>query len=178
MSKGFNDHNFQRNPELDGLRGIAILLVMSFHYINNQLLHTTNPVGTKLAFITSFGWVGVDLFFVLSGFLIGSILIRNKESVNYFSTFYIRRIVRILPNYFLFLLLFFVLSSSPYFSTNYFLTGNNVIPGWSYFLMANNLYMAYLKNLGNDSLSVTWSIGVEEQFYLIFPLVIYFVGNK
>lgn len=178
MSRGFTENNFQRIPELDGLRGIAILLVISFHYINNQLLHTTNPIGKKLAFIASFGWVGVDLFFVLSGFLIGSILIRHKKSLNFFSTFYIRRIVRILPNYFLFLLLFFTLMSLPYFSANYFLTGNHVIPGWSYFLMTNNLYMAYLDNLGNSALSVTWSISIEEQFYLIFPIIVFFVRDK
>lgn len=178
VTKGFGRRTFQRIPELDGLRGIAISLVISFHYINNQLLHTTDPIGTKVAFITSFGWVGVDLFFVLSGFLIGSILIRHKKSLNYFSTFYMRRVVRILPNYFLFLLLFFTGMDLPYFSENYFLAGNNVIPGWSYFLMTNNLYMAYLENLGNTALSVTWSIGIEEQFYLIFPFVIYFGGNK
>src|SRR5437763_11521049 len=57
--------------ELDGLRGIAILLVVSFHYLNNQLLESQNSFGKVLGRATQFGWLGVDLFFVLSGFLIG-----------------------------------------------------------------------------------------------------------
>src|SRR5215467_121159 len=69
-----------RITELDGLRGIAILLVMSFHYLNNQLSESDNRWGRLIATGTQFGWLGVDLFFVLSGFLIGTILIANKRS--------------------------------------------------------------------------------------------------
>ncbi|MEO5684466.1 MAG: acyltransferase [Chitinophagaceae bacterium] len=168
----------KRIPELDGLRGMAILLVLSFHYINNELIHSTGRLGKVLAKLTSFGWVGVDLFFVLSGFLIGSILIRNTGSSRYFSSFYLRRMVRIIPNYYLLLLIFLVILSVPFFKDNYFLTGNNVIPQWSYFAMLHNFYMAYLENMGNTALSVTWSIGIEEQFYIVFPLVVYFVNYK
>lgn len=168
----------KRIPELDGLRGIAILLVVSFHYLNNQLIQSENLWGRAIARITSFGWVGVDLFFVLSGFLIGNILIRTRDSERYFSTFYIRRFLRIVPNYYLLLVIFLIIGAIPYFTTNYFLTGNNVIPSWSYFAMLHNLFMANLKNLGNDALSVTWSIGIEEQFYLIFPFLLFFVKKK
>ena len=79
----------KRIPELDGLRGIAILLVLSFHYINNQLIQSENKIGKTLTKLTSFGWVGVDLFFVLSGFLIGSILMRSQSSPKYFTTFFV-----------------------------------------------------------------------------------------
>lgn len=170
--------NQQRIPELDGLRGIAILLVISFHYLNNQLVDATGFAGKLIGKVTSFGWVGVDLFFILSGFLIGTILIQNRHSTKYFSTFYIRRIVRIVPNYFLLILVFLSLTSIPYFADNYFLTGNNVIPAWSYFLMVHNLFMAHLNNLGNSAMSVTWSIGIEEQFYIIFPFLVYFLKGK
>lgn len=168
----------QRIPELDGLRGIAILLVISFHYLNNQLVGSTEFTGKFLGKITSFGWVGVDLFFVLSGFLIGSILLRNKGSRNYFSSFYLRRLVRIIPNYYLLLFIFMTITAVPWFTGNYFLTGNNVLPSWSYFAMIHNFYMANLANLENDAMSVTWSIGIEEQFYIVFPFVVYFLKDQ
>ncbi|HYE53315.1 MAG TPA: acyltransferase [Chitinophagaceae bacterium] len=168
----------KRIPELDGLRGIAILLVVSFHYISNQLTGRTDPVSRVLQKATGFGWVGVDLFFILSGFLIGNILIANKHSSNYFKTFYIRRLVRIVPNYFLLLVVFLVIWNTAYFSNNYFITSHNVIPAWSYFLMVHNFFMAAAHSLGNDALSITWSIGIEEQFYLFFPFIVYFAGRK
>ena len=167
-----------RIAELDGLRGIAILLVVSFHYINNQLAGTTNRIGHILEKATGFGWLGVDLFFILSGFLIGGILITNKESKNYFSTFYVRRLVRIVPNYVLLLACYGIIWYFGLTAGNYFLTGNNDIPFWSYFLMLHNFFMAGHHSMGNDSLSITWSIGVEEQFYLIFPLLVYFIRDR
>jgi peptidoglycan/LPS O-acetylase OafA/YrhL len=167
-----------RIAELDGLRGIAILLVVSFHYINNQLVDSENRIGKYLAKATGFGWVGVDLFFVLSGFLIGSILIANKRKENYFKTFYIRRLVRIVPNYFLLLICFYIIWHLSWFAKNYFLTIHNDIPLWSYFAMVHNFYMAHFNSLGNDALSVTWSIGIEEQFYLIFPFLVFFVKDR
>ena len=168
----------KRIPELDGLRGLAILLVLSFHYINNNLLHSTGKLGRLLAKLTSFGWVGVDLFFVLSGFLISSILFRNKESKKYFSTFYLRRIIRIIPNYYLLIFIFLIILAIPFFRDNDFLTGNNVIPIWSYYTMVHNFYMAHFQNLGTAAMSVTWSIGIEEQFYIVFPLLVYFTHYK
>jgi peptidoglycan/LPS O-acetylase OafA/YrhL len=168
----------KRIPELDGLRGIAVLMVISFHYINNQLVKATSFPGKVLYKLTSFGWMGVDLFFVLSGFLIGTILINNRGSKNYFSTFYVRRIVRIIPNYYLLILLFVIISAIPLFSSDYFLSGNRVIPVWAYLLMVHNILIAHLQNFGNTSISITWSIGVEEQFYIIFPFLIFLLKEK
>jgi peptidoglycan/LPS O-acetylase OafA/YrhL len=168
----------QRIPELDGLRGIAIMLVIFFHYLNNQLLTAGNFIGKALCKATSFGWIGVDLFFLLSGFLIGTILIQNKNSKNYFSTFYLRRLVRIIPNYFLLIIVFMIILVVPYFAGDYFLTGNNVLPIWSYFTMVHNFFMARLNNLGNGAMSVTWSIGIEEQFYIVFPFIVYYLKDK
>lgn len=178
LSDGLQETRTKRILELDGLRGIAILLVLSFHYINNQLTNSISTTGRALAKATSFGWVGVDLFFVLSGFLIGSILIVNRGSENYFKTFYMRRLVRIVPNYFLLLICFVVIWQSSWIKENYFLTSHNDIPTWSYFAMVHNFYMAHFHSLGNDALSVTWSIGIEEQFYLIFPLIIFFIKDR
>ncbi len=168
----------KRIIEIDGIRGVAILLVISFHYINNQLVESTNFFGKIMAKATGFGWVGVDLFFVLSGFLIGSVLLNSKISSNYFSTFYTRRIVRIIPNYFLFITIFLLIIKSGYFDKNYFLTGNNVIPIWSYYFMIHNFFMFGSQNLGNDSVCITWSIGIEEQFYLIIPFLLWKLNSK
>lgn len=168
----------KRIPQIDGLRAIAILLVISFHYINNQLVNATSKVAKFFCLATSFGWAGVDLFFVLSGFLIGGILIANKQKNKYFSTFYIRRFVRIIPTYYMLIILFIIVGSISFFKSNYFVAGNNVIPTWSYFLMLHNIFMGQLNNMGNSAMSVTWSIGIEEQFYLIIPFIIYYTKNK
>jgi len=167
-----------RIPELDGLRGIAVLMVISFHYINNQLVNAGSRLGQILYKLTSFGWVGVDLFFVLSGFLIGTILMRNRGSKNYFSTFYLRRVVRIIPNYYLLIAVFVIINFIPVFASDYFLAGDRVIPVWAYLLMVHNIFIAHLQNFGTTSVSVTWSIGVEEQFYIVFPLLVFLLKEK
>src|SRR4051812_39872913 len=84
-----------RIPELDGLRGLAIAAVMCFH----AALYFPVQAGT-IRSLMLFGWSGVDLFFVVSGFLIGGILVDHRESRNYFSAFYARRFFRIIPLYF------------------------------------------------------------------------------
>lgn len=168
----------KRIAEIDGLRAIAALLVMSFHYLNNTLINNHSTLVHLIVKTFSFGWMGVDLFFVLSGFLIGSVLFINKVSNKYFSVFYVRRFVRIVPNYFLLLVLYFFIMQIPFFKNSTFLADSGVIPFWSYFLMLHNIYMGMACSLGNSSLSVTWSIGIEEQFYLIAPVVVKFVKTK
>lgn len=88
-------------PQLDALRGLAVLLV---------LLHNTNIYPSwHLGFISDNGWMGVDLFFVLSGFLITGILLDTKQSAEYFKNFYARRCLRIWPLYYSALLFMFVI---------------------------------------------------------------------
>src|SRR5260370_39464406 len=86
-----------RVPELDGLRGAAILLVLLFHYISIEGLTKTGSWSFILQRIVIMGWTGVDLFFVLSGFLIGGILIYERGSGNYFTTVLSRRFFCIIP---------------------------------------------------------------------------------
>lgn len=100
-----------RIPELDGVRGLAILLVIFYHYTNGEALTRANGLAYYVERSASFGWSGVNLFFVLSGFLIGGILMDARGSRSFFRTFYIRRFFRIIPIYYLWIWLYIVLVS-------------------------------------------------------------------
>lgn len=160
----------QRIPALDGLRGIAILLVLLQHTVFG--LESSSPLARKFLAAGHLAWSGVDLFFVLSGFLIGGILLDARESPRYYSTFYARRAYRILPLYLsvtiLFLLrhLFTALpgplgDSSPL-----------AIPWASYLTFTQTFFMVHLGWYGAPGMAVTWSLAVEEQFYLATPLIV------
>src|ERR1700692_4845763 len=99
--------NFKhRVPELDGLRGFAILIVIVGHYIS---VSAPRHIGQVLSTTAALSWTGVDLFFVLSGFLIGGILLDVRDSSNYFRVFYARRFFRIFPVYYAWLILYVLL---------------------------------------------------------------------
>jgi len=156
-----------RIPALDGLRGIAILLVLMRHSIFGIETHS-KWLSTLLA-AGQLTWSGVDLFFVLSGFLIGGILLDARNSPNYFKTFYIRRAYRIFPLYYALTALFLfrhlpfrVLGDLPPLS----------IPWFSYLTLTQNFWMAHLGWFGGRGMLVTWSLAIEEQFYLTIPLLI------
>jgi peptidoglycan/LPS O-acetylase OafA/YrhL len=169
-----------RIAQLDGLRGVAIAMVVLYHYFS---FHLTTSDGTLLWYLlypTRFGWSGVDLFFVLSGFLIGGILLDAKGSRNYFQVFYIRRFLRIVPIYYLFLILFFSFIAwfgvhpSPCWPWK---LGEN-LPRYTYFLFFQNIWAAIYGVLGSTPLAVCWSLSVEEQFYLTLPLLIRFFSRE
>ncbi len=101
-----------RNPQLDGVRGIAILLIIIWHYGASKMGPQPSPFADSIVRALGVTISGVDLFFVLSGFLIGGILLDNKESPHYFKTFYLRRACRIFPLYFAWLLLFIIIYGS------------------------------------------------------------------
>ncbi len=163
----------KRVPELDGLRGVAIALVLMVHYGANQL-HTKS--GTFLNYIReglAVGWCGVDLFFVLSGFLIGGILIQHRESPNYFRTFYLRRFARIFPLYYAWLFATLLLLALP-LSDQLHNVVQPAIPFWSYFTYLQNILSLKLGEFGPEWFGPTWSLAVEEQFYMLFPLLVRF----
>jgi peptidoglycan/LPS O-acetylase OafA/YrhL len=179
---GFRDlpviNSSTRIPALDGLRGVAILLVLLCH----SFVESARPAGmflSKLRFAGRLTWSGVDLFFVLSGFLIGGILLDAKESPRYYKTFYARRAYRILPLYFVLLALFSLryipwhgkVGTATSFATS-------AIPWASYLTFTQNIWMSWLGTLGAPSMSATWSLAVEEQFYLTVPLLIRKIGKK
>lgn len=143
-------------PALDGLRGLAILLVVVYHnfgFIN----------------VFFFGWLGVDLFFVLSGFLITDILLKTLHQKDYLKKFYMRRVLRIFPLYYLCLILFLLIipQLNIAFDIKYY-TDNQV---WLWTYLQNWLYI--FKNPDQtNTLNHLWSLAVEEQFYLLWPLVI------
>src|SRR6266852_1629546 len=108
-SKGVGER--ERIPELDGLRGIAIGTVLFFHYF---FFIAAVPPGSVLSYLMvggRMGWSGVDLFFVLSGFLIGGILLDARDSSNFFCVFYLRRFFRIIPAYLLLLTAYLLLNT-------------------------------------------------------------------
>jgi peptidoglycan/LPS O-acetylase OafA/YrhL len=171
-----------RNPrlpgrirELDGIRGLAILLVLVQHYVMDAAIISVPGWKSHILALFRLAWSGVDLFFVLSGFLIGGILIDAKRSENYYQTFYMRRFHRIVPLYCLWLALFcvgvfFFGDAKPQFL--FLLFKRNSIPFWTYPLFVQNIAMAFHGGIGPLWLGITWSLAVEEQFYLLLPLAI------
>lgn len=158
-----NKHPANRIPELDGVRGLAVLAVMCTHTAFRFAPFHLQWVAQRL-------WIGVDLFFVLSGFLITGILLDSRRSRNYFRNFYARRALRIWPLYYA-LLLFafgvfpFLVAKSQYLSTHLPHDGRSV---WDYIFYIQNLRYSPMHPL----LGVTWSLAIEEQFYLVWPLVV------
>jgi peptidoglycan/LPS O-acetylase OafA/YrhL len=146
--------------ELDGLRGLAVLSVVLAHYfgeVNHRI------------FVFDLGWLGVDLFFVLSGFLIGGILIDNRGSPNFFSTFYTRRALRIFPIYYVVLALGLAFSDTA--QGHSWLDPHFVPPVYATYVQ--NI-VASLSGPDGKSFQPLWTLAVEEQFYLLAPFFIYF----
>src|SRR5690606_36763046 len=131
------------SPQLDGIRGIAIILVVIFHYFalksTNEMLTQGSLLHNLLLEFKS----GVDLFFVLSGLLLGSILMHQKNSKNYFRVFYTRRFVRIFPLYYLFLLAFVAFRAMGFDEIIPSLF-EEPLPLWSYFTFTQNFWMGKL----------------------------------
>ena len=144
-------------PALDGLRGVAILLVLFLHNF-----------GFMNYFF--FGWLGVDLFFVLSGFLITEILLQTVGRPGYLKNFYSRRVLRIFPLFYLALVICLLILpriGALHLEAGYY-TGNQF---WFWTYLQNWLFI-FKEPYGDKLLLHTWSLAVEEQFYLVWPLLI------
>jgi len=166
----------QRVPELDGLRGLAILFVLIFHYASQEGATPPHSLASYLQRLVAMGWTGVDLFFVLSGFLIGGILMDARGSRTYFKTFYIRRIFRIIPIYYAWIVLYVALLqfAGPFVQahSNSGIMPTTGFPVYLHFLFLQNLGLLQLGGLAGAWFGHTWSLAVEEQFYLVSPLLV------
>jgi len=161
----------RRVAQLDGVRGVAIALVLLSHYVHRQRV----PYSQFL----NLTWSGVDLFFVLSGFLICGIVVDNRDAANLFRVFYARRVCRIFPLYFLLLGAFVVLAHTPLAGhTAFRWLFSNPLPYWSYATFTQNILMGLRGEFGARFLGVTWSLAVEEQFYVVLPLLVYLLPRR
>jgi peptidoglycan/LPS O-acetylase OafA/YrhL len=177
-----------RIPELDGLRGVAVLLVIIYYYFYFYPTPDHRPVLLSqriYVFLERFiatGWSGVDLFYVLSGFLIGGILVDIRQSPRYFKTFYARRFFRIVPIYYVWFWGFIALALAAGEQFGISLHDPGEPRRWfqiaGQFLFLQNLGFTRYLGLRSEWLNPTWSLAVEEQFYLVAPLVIRFLSRR
>ena len=146
----------RRIPALDGFRGLMTILVIGSHYfgeINGGLTQVR------------FGFVAVDGFFVLSGLLVGRLIIEKGHADNFFKIFYARRALRTFPIYFI------CVTLSIFASIPLGMEISPAVPSWSYLAFVNNVFMAARDVVGTEWLGPTWTMAVEEQFYLVAPLL-------
>lgn len=149
-------------PELQGLRGLAVLGVVVYH-CHPRL------VGTWLYSASLWGWAGVNLFFVLSGFLITSILLEARDRPHYFRNFYARRALRIWPVYVLVLAVCY--ANAPWFIGPGVWDAVKTAPWWAYALFLQNLLHWTMP----PAVAQTWSLAIEEQYYFLWAPVVRFL---
>jgi peptidoglycan/LPS O-acetylase OafA/YrhL len=157
---------------LDGIRGAAILLVLAFHFVQSiryEFGYQDNPVLRGIVL----GWVGVDLFFVLSGFLITGILYDSKGSGHYFKNFYMRRVLRIFPLYYGTLLVLLLLDLA-WPAASVFGREN---PAWIW-LYLTNVVMAWKGFGAAGYVDHFWSLAIEEHFYFVWPLAVFLFSRR
>ena len=158
-------------PALDGLRGIAVLLVMWLHFV---FLLPRNGIERVFWNLSETGWIGVDLFFVLSGFLITGILYDAKGGPHYFRNFYMRRSLRIFPLYYAFLVLIFavipLVREAPADHV-----GKQV---WMWTYLSNVLFARGGWEAMPAHTTHLWSLAIEEQFYLLWPLLVWLASRR
>lgn len=153
-----------RIAELDGLRGLAALAVVAAHYVGE--------VRHGLAALT-IGWYAVDFFFVLSGFLMGSIILKHHAETGFLKSFYTRRAARIIPIYFVVITLTLTLAAL----TAVHPWAEHPFSPPTYFLFLTNFALSFSDG-GGEWLKPAWTLAVEEQFYLLLPLIIIFTPRR
>ncbi|MDF2447528.1 MAG: hypothetical protein K0R26_32 [Bacteroidota bacterium] len=151
-------------PQLDALRAIAAFSVVLFHFLNEF----------KIGFF-HYGWIGVDIFFVISGYLITAILLEQKKTIGdkllIIRNFIIKRALRLFPAYYLFITIFLILMVG--FGLYVWDKGD----GFYYYTYTQNI-LFYLEGMKGVQLNHLWTLAVEEQFYLFWPLITVFVSNR
>ena len=151
----------ERFPELDGIRGVAVSLVIAFHYLGGG--ERSIVADPTIRWFLDRGWSGVDLFFILSGVLIGGTLLDNKDREGFLRVFYWRRFLRIVPLYAALLG-----ATAGLMAVTRDTSG---LPWLAYVTFTQNIPYA-LSHDAHGWLAATWSLAVEEQFYLLAPLAI------
>jgi peptidoglycan/LPS O-acetylase OafA/YrhL len=156
----------RRVVALDGLRGLMTIFVVVSHYFGEV------PSGLPVFMV---GWIAVDMFFVLSGYLIGKLILDKSHAANFLTVFYVRRACRTLPIYFLCVPTIFSLVNLinlpwAHAETNF--------PLWSYLTFSHNLFIAASNAVGHEWLGPTWTMGLEEHFYLVLPLLFLLVPRQ
>lgn len=163
-----------RIKELDGLRGVAVVLVMALHIFKRAAYFTEHPVLLAFTKFTTVGWVGVDIFFTLSGFLITSILLKSKTEEHYFKNFYVRRALRIFPLYYVAIV--FVLLFAPKVEPEFMAQLKTALP---IMLLYQQNWALLFKNFHiTQYLGITWSLAIEEQFYFLWPFIVYKLNRE
>jgi peptidoglycan/LPS O-acetylase OafA/YrhL len=162
-------------PALDGLRGLAVSMVLVFHFVGQML--PTNALERAIVGVTKHGLLGVDLFFVLSGFLITGLLYEAHDKPHYLRNFYMRRVLRIFPLYYgVLALVFFVAPLIPPLrgpTLDYLLDRQ----AWAW-LYGINVYLAGHEEWSFSYLNHFWSLAVEEHFYLFWPFLVLLLARR
>src|SRR6201997_3361743 len=162
-------------PVLDGVRGLAVLMVLLFHFVGDRPPSSWGD--GAIVHVTGFGAYGVELFFILSGFLITGILYDTHNGPHYFRNFYMRRFLRIFPLYYgVLALVFFVapliqLLRGP--TLDYLVDRQ----AWAW-LYAVNIYIAKAGDWSFSYLDHFWSLAIEEHFYLFWPLLVFLLARR
>jgi peptidoglycan/LPS O-acetylase OafA/YrhL len=167
--------------ELDGVRGLAILLVLFTHF-GGYGPESVGPFGRAFHAVVDFGWSGVDLFFVLSGFLITGILLDAKGSSAYFRSFYMRRVLRILPLYYVCVFAYFFLLIpalhilAPGRTSVVSAVGRPASEQLWYFAHLSNWRIG--RQITFNGIDHFWSLAIEEQFYLVWPMIVLALSRR
>jgi peptidoglycan/LPS O-acetylase OafA/YrhL len=152
-------------PALDGIRGLAIIWVV-LHNTTDHLPPTLHGASHVLAFLVHPGWIGVQLFFALSGFLITGGLLDTQRATNYFRAFYARRALRILPLYYTVLILLLIVAPE-------LQLGTTVLKANPKEQLSLWLFIVNWTHASPDGFAHFWSLAIEEQFYLFWPLIVH-----
>jgi len=168
----------KRLSQLDGIRGLSLLMVVVFHYVWSQVHTTPGTLPAQFMKYLLWSYSAVDLFFVLSGFLITGILLDNATAGNFLKVFYIRRACRILPLYGVAVLAFVTCRHFLEDDWRFIWLFKDPLPIWNYLTFTQNFAMSGADTSGPHWIDITWSLAVEEHFYLLLPVLVCLVARR